>query len=275
MTWMRWTLILATTQLSACDVVFSLAAPSSEDAAVTVDACAPGPFGSPVRLAEIAVPATQPMLRGDLRELLFVTSTAGEGQQIVRGTRATPDAPFENLEPLLEVNSNADDLDPVLTGDGLTLLFVSNRQTVIRAFEMQRPNPSAQFSGLRRADGINMTSVQSLAISRDGLTVYFENGAELLAAQRGTLTSPFGTPFIVGPIAPSPAISGDELDLYYNGSGGIMHARRAARGEVFGPGTLLIPGGADPSITADDHAMVFVTMEGVFEQRRQCGSSGA
>lgn len=274
---MRWMVILATTQLAACELLFSrptTTATATDAPPPPDDACVPGPFGSPVRLAEIAVDATHPVLRNDLLELLFVPAGTAASREIHRAIRATPDAPFDNSAPLAEANSSAEDFDPTLTSDGLTLLFVSDRQGPRRAFEMERPSATSPFAGLRRAVGLNAIDVASLTISRDGLTIYFENGAELQAAQRGTLADAFGSPFIIGPLAPSPSISGDELELYYNAPQGIMHATRAARGDMFGPGVLLIPGGAAPAVTADDRAIVFVTVEGVFEQRRACASSG-
>ena len=136
-----------------------------------------------------------------------------------------------NLGPA--VNSSEIDDGPTLSGDGLTLYFSSNRPREgdpSGLWTCTRPSLNDPFATPTRLDlsANDGDSFRSPAISRDGLTLFFEAGrlgdqavSDLWMCTRKSTDEPFGEPTSLGPAVNSeyadkhPAISADGLTLLF------------------------------------------------------------
>ena len=137
-----------------------------------------------------------------------------------------------NLGPT--VNSSSNDLCPALTGDGLTLLFGSNRPGGIGAGDVwisTRDSISDPFSEpVNLGPTINSSSSRDShpAISFDGLTLAFSSDRpggqgqlDLWMSTRKSMSEPFGEPVNLGPTVNSrqrdetPTLSADGLTLLF------------------------------------------------------------
>lgn len=88
------------------------------------------PFGDPVTLGP-GVNTTDHesggALSADGLTLYFARGGIRENADLWQATRASTDQPFANAEPLGQLNSDAVDIGPQLSGDGLHLVFGSER----------------------------------------------------------------------------------------------------------------------------------------------------
>lgn len=88
-------------------------------------------FGQPAPVGIVTVPGVDdvdPALSLDERILLFTSSrTLGTKSDLWYATRAGLDQPFGAPQPLTALNTVDDDGDPMLSADGCTLYFASNR----------------------------------------------------------------------------------------------------------------------------------------------------
>jgi hypothetical protein len=136
---------------------------------------------------------------------------------------------FEAAMELIEVNSAADDVDPAISADDLTLYFGSTRPLGAGAFDVWRSvrsGPSDAFGTPQNVAEANSADQDSdPAVSADGLTLFFASDRigtafDLFSAERSDLASPFGeltelfaVNSAVGDLSPS--ISTDGLTLYF------------------------------------------------------------
>ena len=92
---------------------------------------ADGSFGTPAPVTELNSPSSEgrPYLRHDGLEIYFQSNRPGGkgGFDIWVSTRTTTHGPWSTPESVPVVNTAANDLTPVLSWDGLTLVIASNR----------------------------------------------------------------------------------------------------------------------------------------------------
>ena len=183
-----------------------------------------------------------PALSSDGLTLLFDSSRSGGqgGADLWMCTRASSDGPFDrpvNLGPT--VNSRFPEHHPVLSSDGLTLLFAKRTRghdsydllMCTRAFS---DGPFGRPVNL--GPTVNSTSADCHpALSADGLTLLFsslrpggqggqgqQDPWDLWACTRASLRKPFGRPVNLGPTVNStfpdfrPALSADGLTLLFS-----------------------------------------------------------
>ncbi len=108
---------------------------------------ADGGFGEPFLLEELAAGASSdstPFLSADAKELHF--SRIGTSPDIHRATRR-PDGGFGDPKPVDAVNTLGEEYSPVLSADGLTLYFSSDRNytKLSTIFVARRKAPSDPF----------------------------------------------------------------------------------------------------------------------------------
>ena len=174
-------------------------------------------------------------LSADALTLLFGSDRPGgqgNGDLWMCG-RGSSNAPFDepvNLGPT--VNSGAIDADPALSGDGLTLLFQSNRPggQGTDLWMCRRASPSERFGKpVNLGPTVNSGATDGVpALSADGLTLLFtsdrpggQGSLDLWMCRRGSPNAPFGEPVNLGPTINSSsqdtnaALSADGLTLLF------------------------------------------------------------
>jgi Tol biopolymer transport system component len=122
----------------------------SPDASVP-DAALPGcdrtkPFGAPVRLAEFdaASPRATPRLSADELTIYFTTRGSGNGTDLSSAKRPSRSAPFAG-EVVLAQSSAANENDPSVSADDLSLWFHSVRNGSADIFTASRASSTAAF----------------------------------------------------------------------------------------------------------------------------------
>ena len=168
----------------------------------------------------------------------------------------------------------ADDYDPASTEDGSRLLFISNRNSGSRVFEVVRDGD--MFSApLMRGD---IPTVEGIDISRDGLRLYYTTPDGMFVTERPSLDGAFTAPRLLALVGEFPSISTDELELYYNvDATRIARRTRRAIAEGFGAEESPLEGagaplldGNDAEISHDGTTLLFVDGNKVFGARREC-----
>jgi len=160
-------------------------------------------------------------------------------------TRAGAGAEFST--PALVPGVNTAELEhlPRLSPDGLSLMFVSGRDTVnlsSNIWQTSRANLSAPFSVPVELPGVNSDARdEGFWLSADGLTVFFAsnrepaNDMDLWVATRADVNGPFGEAENLSVLnTPSieidPAITLDGFELFFaSDRGGSMQLYRSAR----------------------------------------------
>jgi WD40 repeat protein len=136
--------------------------------------------------------------------LFFYSLRAGDDDRdLWQATRPDPGSPFEQARLLPGINTFALDHLPWLSVDGLTLLFVSNRdgsQGQSDIWISTRPTPSSRFAVVQPVEGVNSSADEGRAVlARDGKTIFFASDREggqgahdLWTATRAAVDLPFG-----------------------------------------------------------------------------------
>ncbi|HEY5921662.1 MAG TPA: hypothetical protein VIV11_08320, partial [Kofleriaceae bacterium] len=158
--------------------------------------------------------------------------------------------------------SGAREVDPAITADELTLMFV--RETGTPLLESSRQTPTAPWNAPVPASGLEAFQLlRSIDLSPDGLVVYFETSDFIVRrASRPDRASAFGTPVAISaPRVSYFTISPDELSLFGNredNSGTVWAARARPEDPFVEQGTLSL--GAmpcfDPDVSPDGHTLV-------------------
>lgn len=178
----------------------------------------------PLALVNSASHESDPTITGD-GLTMFYTGNAGtsQGYAIWTATRATTNDPFGNPMLVPELDDAADDQDPSISPDGLTIYFDSTRG-VNRELYVAKRNVVTDPFGIPSPVIIN-GEVQALrtapAISADGLDLYYASGnLELAHATRSVVTADFT--FVreldevnAAPTDGSPIVSSDGLELFF------------------------------------------------------------
>jgi Tol biopolymer transport system component len=203
------------------------------------------PWGKPVNLGAHVNSAAgdwAPKFSADELSLYFHSNRTGGlgGTDIWMTRRAALDAPWESAINLgASINSSANEQDPTISPDGLTLYFDRAQATL---FEAKRSSPTTSWASASVAvSSLNKGGANCHPfISWDGLSIYFcSNRAggygamDIYVATRPLLTSPWGEPVNLGDIINTPygqyapCISADGLTLYYDESNTIRVVTRA------------------------------------------------
>lgn len=118
-----------------------------------------------------------PELSRDGLTIYFHSNRPGHGSNdIFVARRKTLDDPFGPPENVKEINGPSGDLNPTLTGDGLTIVFNSNPGGNKDLYIATRPSLDTPFGEPRNLEEINTEFQQVRAsISDDGLTLFWSN----------------------------------------------------------------------------------------------------
>jgi len=121
---------------------------------------------------------TSPTLTRDERIIVFsgLNLPGGHGQwDLWMAQRADRDAPFQNVTHLGAVNTEAFDVHPSITPEGLTLYFTSNRSGVSQIFRARRESLDAPFEMVEHLSAFDTPGGASEFpfLGRDGRTMYF------------------------------------------------------------------------------------------------------
>lgn len=237
----------------------------SADGFIPVDcSLVPFPQTTPTPLASLADEiAGDPALAENTLELYFVRTNIVP-YEIWRASRSKTSNPFAlDLTPMPFNIAGNENTDPSLTADGTVLVFVSLSDGGTKQGYMVTREPGAEWSDATAIPGLAGTTMHSLSMSWDGLTLYYVSAAfTLMQATRATRQDSFGMPIEVsGESALWPTVSADGLEVFYSPqAGAIFHARRETTNQMFGPPTQVETFGADPYL-APSSTELWITYE--------------
>ena len=196
----------------------------------------------------------QPNISADGLSLYFASSRPGRGDyDLYVATRDNRDAPFEQVEPLDELNTRYRDISPSISSDGLVLYFTSNRPGGMgdqdlylarRDGTVDDEGNRVPFGPAELVDGVNTRYWDCCpSISADGLALYFDStrpggrgDRDLYVGVRSEPRGPFetgrpleniNTPFTDA----SPSISSDGMTLFWSDNN-VSLRRPGGRGGV-------------------------------------------
>jgi Tol biopolymer transport system component len=190
-----------------------------------------------------------PFISADDRALYFFSTrpdpAAPGDRDLWVATRAAAGEPFSTPTLVPGVNSAELEHLPRLTPDGLSLLFVSGRDTVnlgSNIWQANRELPSEPFSVPVELPGVNSNARdEGFWLSADGLTVFFasnrqpESNMDIWVATRAEVGDAFGEPenlsvLNTAGIEIDPALTLDGIELFFaSDRGGSMQLYRSAR----------------------------------------------
>ena len=190
--------------------------------------------------------------------------------------------PWSTVTALAVLNSAADDYDPTLSADGLTIYFCTTRDgDEFDVFTSTRASVTSPWGAPAPVPAVATVSQNECnpEVSADGLELYFGVGT-VERVTRASATIPWspvraqllGDDAIhLGPIGPD--LASDMLTLYYDAQpisgppSRLYRVTRPMRGGVFGASALL-PGQTDPdgwafpTVSGDELELVYSTKAG-------------
>jgi hypothetical protein len=214
------------------------------------------PFSEPMPLAELAnTGAITASLSQDERTIYtWGKIGASTTSDIYTATRPNGGAPFGDLAPLPNVNSDSDEADPWISSDGNMLLFTSGRDgNVDHLYGAQRASGLTEFQMPEAIAGIGATSA-----SADRCAFITADGSELwFVSNRDSINEPptvwravaagvgFASPAEVGAVSSKlgdlyPMLSNDKLTIYVSslrsgkGNFDVWRAHRSTDSDGFG-----------------------------------------
>jgi len=139
------------------------------------------PFGEPTEVTATNTVDNDrdPALSVDLLTLYFASDRSGGqgGFDIWVATRAGPSAPFGAPQLVAAASSIADDTNPALSADGLTLYFTSHRAGGAGGGDLwfvERSTPTGAFGVAQNLGGPNTADDETdPTVTADGRTLYF------------------------------------------------------------------------------------------------------
>jgi len=179
------------------------------------------PWNEPVQLMESADDSAS--LSADGLTMVFTSAAPGGAgnRDLWMTRRPSGDASFgspENLGPI--VNSSDDDVDPCLSRDGLTLLFVSDRPDGCGNYDIwmsKRPTIGDPWSEpVNLGPVVNSVGMEgNLDLSDDGLALVFSSkrdgtygNFDLWISTRSAIDKPWCEPVNLGPRINTPKVDG-------------------------------------------------------------------
>jgi hypothetical protein len=179
-------------------------------------------------------------------------------EDIYTATRETPSSPFHNIAPILGsgINTSDEELDPTVSGNGLTLVFARGRPMTdpVGLYYARRAFTSVPFADVALVPNVNDPNIRYHSfpfLREDGEVLYFAAGnADLYWAPREGfgLDAGYGTPTPISELNAggfsriAPVVTPDGLTIYYasdrpdggaQGDYDIWMATRASRNDPF------------------------------------------
>jgi hypothetical protein len=247
---------------------------SSTVDAVTGDVpgCAGSDFTLGERLGGVLGGGHDPGAMSSALELWYSRTGIVPTYDIAIATRTSDTGTFD-AESDFAHNSSAVDRDPSLSADGLVLVFISDRDATLRAYESRRASATDAFSP---PSMFPITGVDNgVELSADGLTMYFaDDRRDLRAVRRSDRNSPFGAASeILAQNVEHPTLTADELEVYYSRSDTSNLFRRTRRNPMaaFDDDEKLVFGDAsEPDVTPDGQRLYVVLNGNVWFLTRSC-----
>jgi hypothetical protein len=269
--------------LIVCEACEESGGASGPDAGVQARCNPAAKFGRQIEVASLNTTSNeeQAALSPDELTVHFSRDDGNGAYDIYEATRASKTASFGGAAPVPGVNTAAEDREPRITADGLTM-FATTRATPSGQFRIAsatRASKSDPFGALQPVPVVNGTANDSDPfISADGRVLYFSsdrggNYALYRSTQAGgAFSAPepvAGTNLETPYMELTPIVSDDELTMYFGssrpnlGSVDIYQTTRANLQDPFGePIALTELNGPDaqlPSWISADNCELYFT----------------
>lgn len=195
-------------------------------------------------------------------------------------TRASRTDDFGAPSLVAELDSAADDRDPEIADDGLTIYWASKRLGNEDLFFATRSTSTGAFvdQGVMAITGNSTTINNTPAVTPDELTLLFsQGGLDIALASRTNRGAAFTFERLVSevyaaPTDAAPAMSDDGLELFFDsyrtGPDVIYRAIRTSTSAPFGPPTALLEldpsglGAGSPELSSDGRRLYFDRNDG-------------
>jgi WD40-like Beta Propeller Repeat len=203
-------------------------------------------FGEPELVAELsdATRSDNPSLTRDMLEIHFTTDRAGASIDIWRAQRSERAEPFGPPAPATELNTSSTETSPIVSADGLTLWFASDRAGGLGDLDVwsaTRASRSAAWSAARHVPELSSSGkdiprppgdrerVMPLGTDRDTRGFY-----QIYFATRSRPGSEFGAP---QPVVELSKPSASTVDGFLTDDGTTL---LYVRGPALGPADLFL-----------------------------------
>jgi hypothetical protein len=237
-----------------------------------VPGCAGSEFTLGERLDGVLGGGHDPAATGSALELWFSRTGIVPTYDLASAIRNSATASFD-MESEFTHNSSLVDRDPSLSADGLVLVFISDRDGTLRAYESRRATATDAFAPPTSfpINGVD----NGVELSGDGLTLYFtDDRRDLRAVHRTDRSSPFGAASeILAQNIEHPTLSADELELYYSRADTTNTFRRTRRNAqaAFDEDEKLVFNDAMEPDLAPDGQLLYVVLNGnIWSLTRNC-----
>lgn len=183
-----------------------------------------------------------PNLSANGLSLYFFSERAGGagGRDLYVATRISTSAEFDTVRELSALNTPDREHLPRVSGDDLTLYFVSNRSGNTDIWRATRGSPAADFADPQPVPELNSDSEDgAVTLSPDGLEAILSSnrpstlgGRDLYRATRASTSEPFSVPEPLPQLSSTvndydPTLSFDGAELYF------VSNRRGSNTEVY------------------------------------------
>jgi hypothetical protein len=236
-------------------------------------------WSAPVELTEFSDAATErePTETGDRLELYYTADdTVGE---IMFASRASVDAPFVRQTLPSFDDPVAIESSPVISADGLHIVFTSDRGGTLAIYESTRPSRDASWSAPQVALGGGTWTIGAggIGMTTDGLNVVFELDTSAHCFTRRATDMPFMPNCDDLFVLPSPAFDDAYTTVYYNCGSGVC-ARSLTAWPSFKTPTNVeehvamgtSSGAADPWVEPGGDTILFAADHSLFRTTRSC-----
>lgn len=193
-----------------------------------------------------------PRLTADQMGLYFVRPDSNSNWDIYVAIRTQVGGDFGDPVRVVGINSTANEFDPTLTTDGLTMYLDSGRSGNYDIFVATRTSVVADFSVPSPVSMVNTTDVErAVSVLPDGRALYFSRYGALSPSGERIYRAAIGSTGASAPIeVPGleavasrgfPVVTPDELTIYFSTSGGasgdMWMATRTSATDPFGAPT--------------------------------------
>ena len=231
-------------------------------------------------------PKSAQLLPDELTMILSATSFVTGNTTIFSSTRPSITADFSAPGPLAGANSGLVQLDPTVSGDGLTMYFATSRQPLgdgginFDIYVTTRTTVTSPFQAPFPVDALNTPQAESNPfVAANGTTIYFSSARTGLSAiyQATQLaTGTFGVPTAIAELNSgddrAPVVTADELTIFFGsprggGKGGtdIWTARRSSKTAPFSAPTVVselnAPGDDTPAWVSADRCRIYLVSD--------------
>lgn len=198
----------------------------------------PWPPATPIAELNTAASEEHPFVTADGARLYFTSGRGGDAQ-IYRATRADRDAPWQNLQLVVEWNSTEYEAMGGVSADERVAVFSSRRGGLATddKFESNRPDASQAWSPPRALAELNTATFDRAAHLDDyGLVMYYERANTIVWSRRDDTSRPWEPATVVAEldlpneVETDPWLSPDLRTIYFvsvnNGTKDIYVATR-------------------------------------------------